>query len=220
MAATARTPRSPVSGCSPIRSPPALGKPGTDSFEDPRLRGLDKKPYDPLPREWGQWQGLGLHDNRVILHYKIAGRHVLESPSYKESDGVGAVIRTMNFEERDEDIMLQVVKGEGQAKVSTHDRISVAKFDGLAVALSAEAGGAKFVATDDGHLRLAIPSGGLLALNLAIANGKAEALAKLVSSAWPSGESSRNISTRQRPPLDRDHQDQAPPPGQAGRIRH
>ena len=162
---------------------PGWAKPGTDSFEDPRLRGLDKKPYGPLPRDWGQWQGLGLHDNRVILHYKIAGRHVLESPSYKESDGVGAVIRTMNFEERDEDIMLQVVKGEGQAKVSTHDRISVAKFDsGLAVALSAEAGGAKFVATDDGHLRLAIPSGGLLALNLAIANGKAEALAKLVGS--------------------------------------
>ncbi len=162
---------------------PGWAKPGTDSFEDPRLRGLDKKPYGPLPRDWGQWQGLGLHDNRVILHYKIAGRHVLESPSYKESDGVGAVIRTMNFEERDEDIMLQVVKGEGQAKVSTLDRISVAKFDsGLAVALSAEAGGAKFVATDDGHLRLAIPSGGLLALNLAIANGKAEALAKLVGS--------------------------------------
>ena len=162
---------------------PGWAKPGTDSFEDPRLRGLDKKPYGPLPRDWGQWQGLGLHDNRVILHYKIADRHVLESPSYKESDGVGAVIRTMNFEERDEDIMLQVVKGEGQAKVSTHDRISVAKFDsGLAVALSAEAGGAKFVATDDGHLRLAIPSGGLLALNLAIANGKAEALAKLVGS--------------------------------------
>lgn len=160
---------------------PGWAKPGTDSFEDPRLRGLDKKPYGPLPREWGQWQGLGLHDNRVILHYKIAGRHVLESPSYKESDGVGAVIRTMNFEERDEDIMLQVVKGEGQAKVSTHDRISVAKFDsGLAVALSAEAGRAKFVATDDGHLRLAIPSGGLLALNLAIAKGKEEALAKLV----------------------------------------
>ena len=162
---------------------PGWAKPGTDNFEDPRLRGLDKKPYGPLPRNWGQWQGLGLHDNRVILHYKIAGRHVLESPSYKESDGVGAVIRTMNFEERDEEIMLQVVKGEGQAKVSTHDRISVAKFDsGLAVALSAEAGGAKFVATDDGHLRLAIPSGGLLALNLAIANGKAEALAKLVGS--------------------------------------
>ena len=160
---------------------PGWAKPGTDSFEDPRLRGLDKKPYGPLPRDWGQWQGLGLHDNRVILHYKIAGRHVLESPSYKENDGVGAVIRTINFEERDKDIMLQVVKGEGQAKVSTHDRISVAKFDsGLAVALSAEAGGAKFVATDDGHLRLAIPSGGLLALNLAIANGKEEALAKLV----------------------------------------
>ena len=162
---------------------PGWAKPGTDSFEDPRLRGLDKKPYGPLPRDWGQWQGLGLHDNRVILHYKIAGRHVLESPWYKESDGVGAVIRTINFEERDEDIMLQVVKGEGQAKVSTHDGISVAKFDsGLAVALSAEAGGTKFVATDDGHLRLVIPSGGLLALNLAIANGQAESLAKLVGS--------------------------------------
>ena len=162
---------------------PGWAKPGTDNFEDPRLRGLDKKPYGPLPRNWGQWQGLGLHDNRVILHYKIAGRHVLESPSYRENDSVGAVVRTMNFEERDEDIVLQVVKGEGQAKVTTHDGISVAKFEnGLAVALSAEAGGAKFAATDDGHLRLAIPSGGLLALNLAIANGKAEALAKLVGS--------------------------------------
>ena len=117
---------------------PGWAKPGTDNFEDPRLRGLDKKPYGPLPRNWGQWQGLGLHDNRVILHYKIAGRHVLESPSYRENDSVGAVVRTMNFEERDEDIVLQVVKGEGQAKVTTHDGISVAKFEnGLAVALSA-----------------------------------------------------------------------------------
>ena len=163
---------------------PGWAKPGTDSFEDPRLRGLDKKPYGPLPRDWGQWQGLGLHGNRVILHYKVAGRHVLESPSYRESNGVGAVIRTMNFEERNEDIVLQVVKGEGKAKVKTIEGKSVAEFkNGLAVALSAYAGGAKFVSTDDGHLRLAIPSGGLLALNLAIANASdnTDSLAKLVS---------------------------------------
>ena len=130
-----------------------------------------------------------------ITIYKIAGRHVLESPSYRESDGVGAVVRTMNFEERDKDIVLQVVKGEGKAKVSNHDGISVAEFDnGLAVGLSAEAGGAKFVATDDGHLRLKLPSGVLLALNLAIANAKAEALAKLVG---PLGEAENLLETFQ-----------------------
>ena len=50
--------------------------------------------------------------------------------------------------------MLQIVKGETKAKITTINGKHLAEFkNGLAVALTAETGGAKFVATNDGHLR-------------------------------------------------------------------
>ena len=150
---------------------PGWAKPGTDKFNDPRLRGLDKKPYGPLPRDWGQWRGLGLHDNRVFLHYKIGGRHVIESPSLKKTKNIKALIRTFNLEEREEDLVLQIAKSKEKAKIKTVSGKLVATFrDGLTVGIAADANGAKFISTDDGHLRLSIPAGSNIGFNLAITN--------------------------------------------------
>src|SRR5205085_4004847 len=55
---------------------PGWARAGTSDFKDPRER-----PYGPLPREWGHWKGLYLHDDDVVLSYTVADTEVLEVPA-------------------------------------------------------------------------------------------------------------------------------------------
>ncbi len=149
---------------------PGWAKPGTESFDDPRLRGLDNKPYGPLPRDWGQWQGLGLHGNVVFLQYAIDGKKIVERPALRRSNGVKAIVRTLFIQSRKTDWQMQVAHGEGQAMLKSVDGQSVATFaNGLSAGFVGAPEGAKFVATDDGQLRLQIPAGEPVEFHLALA---------------------------------------------------
>jgi putative heme-binding domain-containing protein len=53
--------------------------PQTGSFDDPRLRGRDDRPYGPLPREWARYRGLYQHGERTIVSYTVGTTDVLES---------------------------------------------------------------------------------------------------------------------------------------------
>ena len=187
---------------------PGWARPGTDQFEDPRLRGLDNKPYGPLPRDWGQWRGLFLHNDRVILYYKIGGVRVFESPSLtKLLSGQKVVIRNINIAKRDTDLVLQVAHVAGsEPKLRTVDHQKIAVYDNqLTVGVIGGAEGTKFEPTAEGHLRLRIPPGepttlklfssrikeGLMGMfgSMMIQNSKPENLVALVQSdskrRWP-----------------------------------
>ena len=187
---------------------PGWARPGTDQFEDPRLRGLDNKPYGPLPRDWGQWRGLFLHNDRVILYYKIGGVRVFESPSLtKLLSGQKVVIRNINIAKRDTDLVLQVAHVAGsEPKLRTVDHQKIAVYDNqLTVGVVGGTEGTKFEPTDEGHLRLRIPPGepvtlklfssrikeGLMGMfgSMMIQNSKPENLVALVQSdrerRWP-----------------------------------
>jgi len=163
---------------------PGWAKPGTESFDDPRLRGLDNKPYGPLPRDWGQWQGLGLHGNVVFLQYAIDGGKIVERPALRRSNGVKAIVRTLFIQSRKTDWQMQVAHGEGQAMLKSVDGQSVATFaNGLSAGFVGAPEGAKFVATDDGQLRLQIPAGEPVEFHLALAkvsDGKLSSFASLL----------------------------------------
>ena len=45
------------------------------TFKDPRTKGIA-----PLPDQWGKYQGLYMHGNRVVLSYKVNSTEILESP--------------------------------------------------------------------------------------------------------------------------------------------
>ena len=187
---------------------PGWARPGTDQFEDPRLRGLDNKPYGPLPRDWGQWRGLFLHNDRVILYYKIGGVRVFESPSLtKLLSGQKVVIRNINIAKRDTDLVLQVAHVAGsEPKPRTVDHQKIAVYDNqLTVGVVGGTEGTKFEPTAEGHLRLRIPPGepvtlklfssrikeGLMGMfgSMMIQNSKPENLVALVQSdrerRWP-----------------------------------
>ena len=148
---------------------PGWARPGTDQFEDPRLRGLDNKPYGPLPRDWGQWRGLFLHNDRVILYYKIGGVRVFESPSLtKLLSGQKVVIRNINIAKRDTDLVLQVAHVAGsEPKLRTVDHQKIAVYDNqLTVGVVGGTEETKFEPTAEGHLRLRIPPGEPVTLKL------------------------------------------------------
>ncbi|MFL3667389.1 MAG: DUF6797 domain-containing protein, partial [Verrucomicrobiota bacterium] len=163
---------------------PGWARPGTDQFEDPRLRGLDNKPYGPLPRDWGQWQGLGLHGNVVFLQYAIDGEKIVERPALRRSNGVKAIVRTLFIQSRKTDWQMQVSHGEGRAMLKSVDGQSVATFaNGLTAGFVGAPEGAKFVATDGGQLRLHIPAGEPVEFHLALAkvsDGKLSSFASLL----------------------------------------
>ena len=50
---------------------PGWADPESGSFDDPRFRGRDGKPYGPLPREWARLQGVFLHSNKVVIAYSV-----------------------------------------------------------------------------------------------------------------------------------------------------
>ena len=163
---------------------PGWSRPGTDQFEDPRLRGLDNKPYGPLPRDWGQWQGLGLQGNVVFLQYAIGGKKIVERPALRRSNGVKAIVRTLLIQSRKTDWQMQVAHGEGRAMLKSVDGQSVATFaNGLTAGFVGAPEGAKFVATDGGQLRLHIPAGEPVEFHLALAkvsDGKLSSFASLL----------------------------------------
>ena len=59
---------------------PGWAHPETGSWDDPRLRGRDDKPYGPLPREWAHYKGLYRHGSHRVISYTVAETPVLESP--------------------------------------------------------------------------------------------------------------------------------------------
>ncbi len=111
---------------------PGWGKtrPSDDlAFEDPRFRGRDGKPYGPLPRQWGQWKGLYLHGNQVILSYTVDGTAILETPSVEKIGDQQAFVRTLEIAPGRSLMRMQVMRaGDRDEPVRTttlvklHDR--------------------------------------------------------------------------------------------------
>ena len=55
--------------------------------DDVRVKGLDNKPYGPLPRNWAHYKGLYVDGNRVVLSYTVGSRGVFESPALHGNNG-------------------------------------------------------------------------------------------------------------------------------------
>ncbi|MSU20908.1 MAG: hypothetical protein EXS30_05885 [Pedosphaera sp.] len=87
---------------------PGWANPESGSFEDPRFRGLDQKPYGPLPRSWSHYKGVYVHGNLVILSYTVGDSEVLESPGYVQSGNIRALSRTLQIGKSSHDLLLRV----------------------------------------------------------------------------------------------------------------
>ncbi len=87
---------------------PGWAHPVTGSFDDPRLRGKDGRPYGPLPREWSRYLGTYKHGDRVIVSYLVGDAQVLESHAVEIKNKATVWTRTLNVEKSSHDLTLRV----------------------------------------------------------------------------------------------------------------
>ena len=110
---------------------PGWASPDKESFEDPRILGLDNKHYGPLPQKWAHWKGLYVHGNKVILSYTVGQAKVLEMPSFESFGKMSAIVRTLNISSSQHQQILEVASAENGI-VETYD-LSSASVNGRSV---------------------------------------------------------------------------------------
>lgn len=97
---------------------PGCGRPTDGSFDDPRLRGRDGKPYGPLPRDWVQYRGRYAHGDDVVLAYSVGDAEVLEMPGCVERGALTAFTRTLQIGRSTHDLLLRVAPASIGAALS------------------------------------------------------------------------------------------------------
>jgi putative heme-binding domain-containing protein len=90
---------------------PGWANPDTGTFNDPRLRGRDDRPYGPLPRSWAHYRGQYRHGDQVIFAYTVGNTEVLERPAVETQSTPPVFSRTFNVGPRDRAMVLQVARG-------------------------------------------------------------------------------------------------------------
>ncbi len=89
---------------------PGWANPETGTFDDPRLRGRDGRPYGPLPRSWAHYRGQYRNGDAVILAYTVGNTDVLERPSIETASSSPVFSRAFNLGPRDQEMVLQVAR--------------------------------------------------------------------------------------------------------------
>lgn len=90
---------------------PGWANPATGTFDDPRLRGRDGRPYGPLPRGWAKYRGLYQFPDRTVVNYSVGETDILESydrvptPS---GDGSGPFLRSLHLGPRPKPLTMLV----------------------------------------------------------------------------------------------------------------
>ncbi|HUY87966.1 MAG TPA: DUF6797 domain-containing protein [Pirellulales bacterium] len=151
--------------------------PETGGFDDVRLRGRDDKPYGPLPRAWGHFNGLYDNNGRIVLSYSVGQTPILEIPHIANVGSNASFVFTRSFRigPRPNDMVVAVAEHPGE-----HARLREAPDGPLGKCravvepdpsqpsgeskLKFEAGLAPDIANahwtlEDGQLRLRIPAG-------------------------------------------------------------
>lgn len=152
------------------RTGPGWANPADGSFDDPRLRGRDGRPYGPLPRDWTRYKGIYHFGQQVILSYTVGDTAVLESPGLAENSADPIFTRTFNIAARSRDMVLQVAQlppptTRVRRFSSTRNRTtSVVRHGyepgiGVIAGLSPIPDGFRWSRDDNGRLLLSIPAG-------------------------------------------------------------
>lgn len=124
---------------------PGWANPETGSFDDPRFRGRDDKPYGPLPRKWAHYKGLYHYNQKTIISYMVGKTSILEMPGavWSQSETNPVYTRAFNIGPRSKDMILRVAEATRN----------------LHAGISPQIAGVRWKTTQDGFRTLHIPKG-------------------------------------------------------------
>ncbi len=116
---------------------PGWANPKTDSFNDPRFLGRDKRPYGPLPREWAQFRGIYAFGDQTIISYSVGDAAILELegaelPSAKEPSRI-VFTRTLEIGKSSRDLFARIAPTGVSAAINGDNAVSLKSRDGFTV---------------------------------------------------------------------------------------
>jgi putative heme-binding domain-containing protein len=148
---------------------PGWSNPDNGSFEDPRIRGRDGKPYGPLPRTWGKFRGLYHAGDRAVFAYTVGDIEVLESPGLVDSQSAPVFTRTFHIGPRAKPMTLRVLRHPERNAIVNVERpngstacVTIIGRQNRPVSFAGAVGqpnAAQWSLADDGHLLLQLPAG-------------------------------------------------------------
>ena len=89
---------------------PGWANPETGTFDDPRIKGRDGKPFGPLPPTWGKYRGMYHAGDRVVIAYSVGDTQVLESPGMAETKLAPLFTRSFEIGPRPKAMTLRVLR--------------------------------------------------------------------------------------------------------------
>jgi putative heme-binding domain-containing protein len=92
---------------------PGWANPESGTFDDPRLRGRDGRPYGPLPRPWAHYRGQYRHGSQVVFAYAVGDTDILERQSVETVTTAPVFCRTLHVGPRTKELVLQVARRPG-----------------------------------------------------------------------------------------------------------
>lgn len=110
---------------------PGWASPASRSFTDPRLRGLDGKPYGPLPPGWARFKALYLHDHKVVLAYSVGDAEILELPGAQGAGEALVYSRLLNIGKSSRDLSLRLAPLDTSIHLSAPAGLKVQEVDGF-----------------------------------------------------------------------------------------
>ena len=112
---------------------PGWADPETGTFDDPRPKGRDKRPYGPLPRSWARYLGLYHFGDVTILSYTVGDTSILETAGTeadpKRSGGV-VFTRTLEIGASGKELLARIGPETTAIAVVGDTRSSLVKKDG------------------------------------------------------------------------------------------
>ena len=124
-------------------------KPGTMEVKDPRNKGLGH-----LPKEWGNYRGLYLNGDTVVLSYSIGAAEILEVPACEIVGPIALISRSFTLSNNND--ALSVVLSDNGA-VSVADGIATITNGDRVTLIGVVAGGSLLAETSGQRLTLSIP---------------------------------------------------------------
>ncbi|QDU22162.1 DUF6797 domain-containing protein [Urbifossiella limnaea] len=108
---------------------PGWANPETGSFDDPRMKGRDGRPYGPLPKGWAKYRGSYAFGDQTLLSYMVGDADVLEAIG-AEGD---AVTRTLEVGKSSRDMLARIAPAGANVRVVGDSRASLGVRDGFHV---------------------------------------------------------------------------------------
>ena len=113
---------------------PGWADPKTGSFDDPRPKGRDGRPYGPLPRAWARYLGTYPFGDMTILSYTVGETPILEAAGAEaDPKRPGGVVftRTLEIAASKVDLLARIAPASAAVAVVGDARASLAEEAGF-----------------------------------------------------------------------------------------